>query len=119
MIHRKQLLARVQGNSPLCREHFRLVLRVEGFALSSPGQFIQISCRDPGMDYASESALEWGVPARMALRGPELLAPLALLRRPFSLAGRRDASDGVELDIIHRVVGVGTDWMSHLSYKKH
>jgi dihydroorotate dehydrogenase electron transfer subunit len=51
----------------------------------------------------------------MALRGPELLTPLALLRRPFSLAGRRDASDGVELDIIHRVVGVGTDWMSHLA----
>src|SRR5207302_1017391 len=33
---------------------------------------------------------------------------------PFSLAGRRDIADGVELDIIHRVVGIGTDWLSRL-----
>jgi dihydroorotate dehydrogenase electron transfer subunit len=37
-----------------------------------------------------------------------------MLRRPFSLAGRRDTSSGVELEIIHRVVGVGTAWMSEL-----
>ena len=44
----------------------------------------------------------------------ELQAPLAMLRRPFSLAGRRDTGSHVELDIIHRVVGVGTEWMSRL-----
>jgi dihydroorotate dehydrogenase electron transfer subunit len=40
---------------------------------------------------------------------------MALLRRPFSLAGRRDLDGKVELDLIHRVVGVGTDWLSRLS----
>jgi dihydroorotate dehydrogenase electron transfer subunit len=38
-----------------------------------------------------------------------------MLRRPFSLAGRRDVGGAVELDIIHRVVGLGTDWLSRLS----
>jgi dihydroorotate dehydrogenase electron transfer subunit len=42
------------------------------------------------------------------------MAPLALLRRPFSLAGRRDFPDRAELDVIHRIVGVGTDWLSRL-----
>jgi dihydroorotate dehydrogenase electron transfer subunit len=38
-----------------------------------------------------------------------------MLRRPFSLAGRCHTADGVDLDIIHRVVGVGTDWLSKLA----
>ena len=42
-----------------------------------------------------------------------------MLRRPFSLAGRRDVAGGVELDIIHRVVGVGTQWLSALSPGDH
>ena len=37
-----------------------------------------------------------------------------MLRRPFSLAGRRDRAGLSEIDIIHRVVGIGTDWLSHL-----
>ena len=48
------------------------------------------------------------------LAGGELAGRTAMLRRPFSLAGRRDTADGVELDLIHRVVGVGTDWLSQL-----
>jgi dihydroorotate dehydrogenase electron transfer subunit len=40
--------------------------------------------------------------------------PSAMLRRPFSLAGRRDTDSGVELDVIHRVVGIGTAWLSEL-----
>jgi dihydroorotate dehydrogenase electron transfer subunit len=35
-----------------------------------------------------------------------------MLRRPFSLAGRRDSATAVELDLIHRVVGVGTQWLA-------
>jgi dihydroorotate dehydrogenase electron transfer subunit len=38
----------------------------------------------------------------------------AFLRRPFSLAGRRDVAGGVELDIVGRDVGVGTAWLSRL-----
>ncbi len=36
-----------------------------------------------------------------------------MIRRPFSLAGRRDNA-GVELDIIHRVVGEGTQYLANL-----
>jgi dihydroorotate dehydrogenase electron transfer subunit len=114
---RGQFVSTVAANIPLCREHYRLVLRLptsSRFPSTRPGQFIQISCRDLGADYAREP--EWDA---ADLRSPaehpiELLEPLALLRRPFSLAGRRDTPQGIELDIIHRVVGVGTDWMAHL-----
>jgi dihydroorotate dehydrogenase electron transfer subunit len=37
-----------------------------------------------------------------------------MLRRPFSLAGRRDVGGRVEIDIIHRIVGIGTEWLSRL-----
>jgi dihydroorotate dehydrogenase electron transfer subunit len=37
-----------------------------------------------------------------------------MLRRPFSLAGRRNIGGRVELDIIHRVVGLGTTWLAAL-----
>ena len=40
--------------------------------------------------------------------GEEMAGPLAMLRRPFSLAGRRDGDGFVEVELIHRVVGVGT-----------
>ena len=43
---REQFIASVQANVPLCREHYRLVLRVDDFPATEPGQFIQISCRD-------------------------------------------------------------------------
>src|SRR5207248_11064324 len=38
-----------------------------------------------------------------------------MLRGPFSLGGRRDPPGGVEWEIVHRVVGVGTDWLSRLA----
>ncbi len=93
-IARNQFLARVQANVPLCREHYRLVLLVEDFPATAPGQFIQISCRDVrGEDYA-ERELEWVPPAlpRPDEHARELAGPVALLRRPFSLAGRRDVT---------------------------
>jgi dihydroorotate dehydrogenase electron transfer subunit len=112
---RGQFTAAVAANLPLCREHFKLILRVKSsFPPTEPGQFIQIACRDTGADYSPEMELQWTDDEPLEVGGRELLAPLAMLRRPFSLAGRRDAGDGVELDIIHRVVGVGTDWLAHL-----
>lgn len=41
-----------------------------------------------------------------------LAAPVAMLRRPFSLAGRRDRDGVTEIDIIARAVGVGTTWLN-------
>jgi dihydroorotate dehydrogenase electron transfer subunit len=112
---RDQFPAGVVANVPLCREHFRLVLRVDShFPGTEPGQFVQLSCRPPDGQYACEREVEWPAGGRPQLQGCELDRPLAFLRRPFSLAGRRDTADGVELDIIHRVVGVGTEWLSQL-----
>ena len=113
---RNQFRCTVALNAPLCREHFRLVLRLPSFPVTEPGQFVQVSCRDPAgeQDATFERVLEWGQGQRPRAEGRELAAPEAFLRRPFSLAGRRDTRDGVELDLIHRVVGVGTGWLSRL-----
>ncbi|HUB25173.1 MAG TPA: dihydroorotate dehydrogenase electron transfer subunit [Tepidisphaeraceae bacterium] len=111
---RSQYQTRVTANEPLCREHFRLVLSLPEFPPTQPGQFVQIACRELEVDDCIESVLDWRPGQPVAVHGRELLGPLALIRRPFSLAGRTDSADGVNLEIIHRVVGVGTDWMSRL-----
>jgi dihydroorotate dehydrogenase electron transfer subunit len=114
--HRDQFVATVRKNINICREHFRLTLHLDAFPPTAPGQFIQIECRNPHFSKASglEREIDWRDDQPIALDGAELRAPLAFLRRPFSLAGRRDVGAGVELEIIHRVVGVGTDWMAKL-----
>src|SRR6185503_15960884 len=46
---------------------------------------------------------------------PDFTAPLAYLRRPFSIADQRTWPDGyTEIDIIHRVVGKGTLLLAQL-----
>lgn len=86
-------LARVLGNSPLCREHWRVVLAVKDFPEARPGQFLQILCRDP-------DDLNW--------------SGGAFIRRPFSIGGLRRDGRHVEIDIVHRAIGRGTRWLAHL-----
>ena len=111
---RGQFEATVAANVPLCREHFRLALRLNRFPITEPGQFVQVACRNLGDDYCELNEHVWEPGQIPQLRATELVSPLAMLRRPFSLAGRRDVDGGVELDVIHRVVGMGTDWLSRL-----
>ena len=113
---RQQFVASVHANLPLCREHFKLVLRVERFPQSDPGQFIQILCHDIDLPNSpNDELIDWRGIGWPTVRGHELTEPRAMLRRPFSLAGRRNLQTGeVELHIIARVVGVGTAWMSQL-----
>jgi dihydroorotate dehydrogenase electron transfer subunit len=114
---RGQFQATVAANIPLCREHHRLVLRVPNFPATEPGQFIQVACRDLDENFSNLPELDWQPGMLPRMNGTELAGPMAVLRRPFSLAGRRDAdgaNGAVELDVIHRVVGVGTDWLSKL-----
>lgn len=111
--------ATVQANDMMCREHFRLRMRIDGpFPATRPGQFIQLGCRPPngGMDgdVLLGRNIEWQPGERPDVHQPELCNPLALLRRPFSLSGRVDDADGTRLEIVHRVVGVGTHWLSEL-----
>ena len=112
--------ATVELNRPLCREHFLLRVRVAGdFPATRPGQFVQLGCRPPdsAIDFATlmGGELQWSPDRPPTPHQPEFCHPLAMLRRPFSLAGRGDDERGTWLDVIHRVVGVGTDWLSHLS----
>lgn len=117
---RDQFIFEVVANVPLCREHFKLVLRTRQFPSTSPGQFVQIACNPVHHDIdVLESEIEWDCHAQPRLQGEELTTRSALLRRPFSLAGRRDTSDGVEIDIIHRVVGIGTQWLANLKPGDH
>jgi dihydroorotate dehydrogenase electron transfer subunit len=111
---RDQYPSIVVENSFLCREHYRLVLKLPEFPATEPGQFVQVACRDMQAEYSREVEREWEFGRVPADLGMELAHPLAFLRRPFSLAGRRDGRDGVRLELIHRIVGVGTHWMSDL-----
>jgi dihydroorotate dehydrogenase electron transfer subunit len=112
--NRNQFLASVAENIPLCKEHFRLVLELPQFPPTRPGHFIQISCDDPEQELFENAPLNWEPGRRAEIRGRELISPRAMLRRPFSLAGRRDSNGKVQLDIIHRVVGLGTHWLADL-----
>ncbi|MBC7782529.1 MAG: dihydroorotate dehydrogenase electron transfer subunit [Burkholderiales bacterium] len=112
---RGQYLTTVRANVPLCREHFRLTLLVEDFPVSEPGQFIQIACVGPDDNGPVDHVIEWSPGERPILEGAELSAAMTMLRRPFSLAGRRETIAGTELDIIGRDVGLGTRWMSQLA----
>jgi dihydroorotate dehydrogenase electron transfer subunit len=111
---RGQFEAIVKANVFVCREHYRLVLRVNAFPTTEPGQFVQVACRDLGDNFSEISEFDWNPGEALKLQAAELMSPLAMLRRPFSLAGRREVAGGIELELIHRVVGVGTDWLSRL-----
>jgi dihydroorotate dehydrogenase electron transfer subunit len=111
---RQKILGRVLANRSLCCEHFALDMIVPDFAPTQPGHFIQLHCRDLLTD-ADPQPIEWHPGQRPAFHDPDLLAQQTMLSRPFSLAGREDLPDSVRLTIIHRVVGTGTAWLSHLS----
>ncbi len=111
---RSQYLATVKANAPLCREHYRLTLSLPVFPATEPGQFVQVLCHGVDEEIGQEFEIDWQPSRRAENPHRTLLDPMAMLRRPFSLAGRRDSATGVELDLIHRVVGVGTQWLSRL-----
>jgi dihydroorotate dehydrogenase electron transfer subunit len=114
MIPSRQVTAKVAANVKLCRDHFRLVLSLPAFAPTKPGQFIQIACCDLLALDADHHDHDWTPGTSIKPQDIELTSPIAMIRRPFSLAGRRD-KDGVELDIIHRVVGGGTQYLAGLT----
>ena len=105
--------AHVTANDRICPEHYRLRLVLSQFPPSAPGQFVNIRCARAGAPAPAE--LPWPRAGLPRPGQPELLRREPLLRRPFSLAGRRDRADGaIELEIVHRVVGPGTDFLAAL-----
>ncbi len=127
------LAGRVCRNVGICREHFRMTLRVDGFPDASPGQFVHLcpaSSTPPPYQVLDGPDDEVPWRAEVDARGKSdtgrdaALQPM--LRRAFSIAGLRDI-DGSrdpasartqslrrEIEVIYRVVGAGTAWMSRL-----
>ena len=104
-------VAEVTANRIICRDHYLLRLAGE-FPPTKAGQFVQLQCRriDERLGVA---VVDWPADRPPVLAQPELTLKTPLLRRPLSLAGRRDCGDGVaELDIIYRAVGAGTQWLA-------
>ncbi|MEI8196842.1 MAG: hypothetical protein WCI73_13160, partial [Phycisphaerae bacterium] len=116
LLTRGRFSGRVLRNEGICQEHYCLTLAVQDFPPSVPGQFVQLSCT-PGDDFSDRGAdapvgiaggvagrpfrpadeegspqeLEWHVGGGAALHNdPDLAAARAFLRRPFSIAARRD-----------------------------
>jgi dihydroorotate dehydrogenase electron transfer subunit len=110
---RGQYVAAVVSNDILCREHYRLTLRIDGFPSSRPGQFVQISCRFEETGEV-EHEFDWSPGERLMIEGDEFRGVDAFLRRPFSIAGRREVDGVSEIDIIGREVGPGTRFLSRL-----
>lgn len=102
--------ARVLRNHPVCREHYVLTLGLAVFPKTRPGQFLQVLCRD-GNDQV-DHVVEWMPGERPTIEGREFRTHDAFLRRPFSIAGRRQTEQGVEIDLIGREVGPGTRFLA-------
>ena len=119
--HRKSkrgvFTAKVVTNEKLCDEHFLLRLGISysprEFPPSAAGQFVQLQCKSPNShDTAHLVDVSDGAPPKFSLA--ELTKHQPLLRRPLSLGGRCEVGNTTELEIIYRVVGTGTRWMSSL-----
>ncbi len=106
--------AAVVANDLLCTEHYRLALDVgTDFPPTRPGQFVQVQCA--AVEVPDEPlAHDWPEGEPVHLAQPEVVHDAALLRRPFSLAGRAQRDGRAVLELIHRVVGVGTAWLTGL-----
>ncbi len=108
-----QFTATVCSNTPLCQEHYRLTLRIPRFPQTNPGQFVQVLCRKPPLD--TERDIQWNFQPLTHPWSDDLAGPAAFLRRPFSLAACRPYDGGAEIDLIHRAVGVATNWLCSLA----
>ena len=117
---RGHYVATVLANDPLCREHNRLVLAASGFPESRPGQFVQVKCRDvDGAPLGEAPEREWSWhEAQMGVaavsKQPDLLRPTPIIRRPFSIAGRRRTPRGDAIELINRDIGPGKHWLFNL-----
>ena len=104
-------LAKVAANIRLCGRHYLLRLSLPQFPPTAAGQFVQLQCRFP-QPQVSMREVDWPAARPPRFSQPELTDKEPLLRRPLSLAGRQDAGDRVELEIIYRVSGTGTAWLA-------
>ncbi len=101
----------VVANRRLCREHYRLTLRLCALGPARPGQFVHL-CPTTG---GTESGPTNGHSERGEALNPWIRAfTVPMLRRAFSIAGLRRGNGDVEVDVIYRVVGTASRWMESL-----
>lgn len=106
--------AQASVNRLICLDHYLLGLTVWGFPASEPGQFVNVLCR-PVEPVPGARGVDWPAGRAFRLTGGELQGRQPLLRRPLSLAGRRDLGGGrAELELIFHVIGVGTAAMAEM-----
>ncbi len=106
--------ARVTSVQRVCREHVRIEAALSEFPPSTPGQFLQLLCREAHAA-ATDLEREWPADAFPSIQDADFRAPQPYLRRPFSIADRYCAADGTtRLGVISRTVGVGTAWLERL-----
>ena len=102
----------VVRNQVVCRDHQRLTFRVDAFAEAAPGQFVHVCPESDASELEGYRMIEWNdIPPAMS---PEVVAPPPMLRRAYSIADLRPTAEGIEIDILFRVVGRGTNWLGSL-----
>lgn len=103
--------ARVVGQRQLCREHYRLTLRIENFPSAQPGQFVHLSPSPPPPQ-------SYNMHEQDSIRSHQNWPTThnsPLLPRAFSIADLTRIDDHIHIDVIYRVVGSATRWMESLS----
>ncbi len=90
-----QFTGTVSKRSRFGEGHEAMTISFEGeaketFAKAVAGQFVQLACRDLAKTRVTEP----------------------LLRRPISLGGIREYKDHTEIDLVFRIIGPGTSWLS-------
>lgn len=103
--------AEVIANEKLCREHYRLTVGVSSMAAARPGQFVDLC---PDLDISEPYHWREG-PTESSSSAWRSRCQSPFLRRAFSIAGLRRHNGRVEVDVIYRVVGTGTRWLSTLT----
>lgn len=109
-------LARVLHNKPICRDHYRLILAIDGFPSARPGQFVHLACDCP-TDQTPRPRIHESSdrPGPQTIGDQSLRAPHPYIRRAFSIAALQHKGRLAHLSVIYRVVGVGTKWLAELN----
>ena len=89
-----------------------VTLRMRGFPVAQPGQFVHLIPGESNSEDQNDAPQEFGVCFAPSETGGQIDLTV---RRAFSIAGLRRSGDHAEIDILYRVVGKCTRWMSGLS----
>jgi len=100
----------IKNNQLICSEHHRIVLSLTEFPEATAGQFVHITRLTT---HSEPQVLNWtedNIFPSLSGTGNEDMT----IRRAFSISGYSRQDHRVEVELIYRVVGRGTTWMSTL-----